>query len=295
MQHEHVQQLILDGGWRRDDLEEAAAILAHVRDCPECAKALADYDLLRSQLSEQPEEDACPPGGWDAFENRLSMHPKAQTLNGMRTKRWWSGGAAIAAALVVVAGVVAWMLSRQPVDGPQIATIETPAMTKFLPDAAAEQVGAFETLSRMFDGKAGWVALSNGDSNMGLTQRPIAMNEGQRLMVLRLTIAGGASSDAVLTQTDLIILPGQKADLAIPLDQGRTVNYQISVSKVHPNRLALWAEIAGDDPQDHPAEAVAANLDLRADQVADAGGLMTDAGRYQLKVGLREADWKGVN
>ena len=170
MEHKQVVQLMLDRGWSRADLEQAAQLLSHVSACPQCDQQLNQLDTLRSQLVGDTEsQDVQPDGGWDAFFSRL----ESTTLK-RNSSRWWSGGAtAIAASLLIVMiGGAILLRQARPPEVPFVYADSSPGT--LLPFVSREDIDAFKTVSQMFDGDAGWIALSERGWTWGWRRSPAA-------------------------------------------------------------------------------------------------------------------------
>jgi hypothetical protein len=150
-------------------------------------------------------------------------------------------------------------------------------MVDFRPGEVAQQVQAFDEVSRVFDRKASWILLANGSSDMGLSSEPVI---DQKLLLLRLVMS---HAGAAISTADLVIVPGQKADLTVPVGRGQSLHYQVATSVRDPNRLSLWAEL--QTPQgDRPLASLATTLDLRPGEKLTAGQLVTSAGPYELSI-----------
>lgn len=271
MDHEQFQRLMLDQDWTALALEQAAAAHAHTQTCAECARTLKEYDELRAVLG-KTEADETPDGGWGAYENRL----KDRVIPNRRATRWWSGGAAIAALLLMGVGI--WQynsLIREAAATPPQA---------LLPPNPEQQASVFQSVSQVFDGKAGWMVMSNGESNLGLMSKPLP--DGTRLVLLRLTMS---QQEEIVAQTDVAILAGQQANISVPMGN-QVVNYRMMPNQNEPKRVAIWAEIESA-PQTAPLDVVATNLDMRRSPVVRAGMLSA----YELNVGYREMQLERIH
>lgn len=82
---------------------ELAAVRAHLHECPECARAMAQFSFMKEMLAVQPEPDI-PEG----LEDRLvqSVFAKSQLSTPRRLTLAWAGSAAFALAF---AGAWMWL------------------------------------------------------------------------------------------------------------------------------------------------------------------------------------------
>ena len=284
-----VQRRMLDRDWTLKDLEQAAAMHAQVQSDPDTRRALAEYDALRHTLAPTADEDAPDPfdaqpqGGWADFDQRFSRF--ARTVNrpgASRFSRVWQLAAAL--ALAAGAGLVGYHLAPQH-DEPSLAHLPQDRTAHvYLPDRVDENIHAFSEISAVFDQQAGWVSFANGRSDMGVAN--VAMPDSSRLLMLRLSLAHAGE---MISQADVVIVPGQRAVLELPLNDGRLLHYTLHVSDQSPARLGLWAELEGPGGSSETLAALATNLKLQSGQVVQAGSMVTESGGYELTLGFREA------
>jgi hypothetical protein len=293
MSCESYQQSSLDFGWDEPTRRRAAEVLDHIRSCPACQARLREFDRIADALSSDESTDAIPPGGWAAFERRLAgtapHHPA-------RPMAWLRPTLAIAASFVLVAG--AFTLGRfipRPDPEPVAVHPVTPASiardtAAIAPSKVNHEVRAFDQVSKVFDGRASWMLVANGASDVGVAPAALA-GESRNVLLLRLTVTRGKQ---IASDADLLVVPGQTANLTVPLhDSGHSLHYRIGTSAEEPTRLAVWLDI--NTPQGgQPLAALATNLQVEPGQKVTAGQLATSAGDYELTIGFVRARMPGA-
>jgi len=242
-----------------------------------------------------------PVGDWRAFEGRLlrSMEPPVEmtVASPMRIDRHRAShgvgfGVALGmAASVLLFGLAFWMGyhagARSGVSSPTaVAQPKTSQNTHFARLGASDvnrQIEAFQQVAEVFDRHASWVMTSGSSTDMGLASEPI--DGSGPILLLRLAMVRG---NDVVSSTDLAIVPGQSANLSVPLQQGRMLHYQIGTTTDLPTRLSLWAEVRTPVGGETLA-ALATRLDAEPGQAVSAGRLTTAAGVYELQVDFARA------
>lgn len=312
---ERWRRQVLDRPWHGEDLAEARALLAHVDRCGACRAALNDYDALRQVLggdrsetandvSRAQDHDVEPAGGWPVFERRLSdtrsaafagtmpagaEQPGDQGQRAQSTARpMWHSPWLLAASILLMAcgwGLYAmhWVTGTGDQDG---GHIDSPVVQDMSEYDIARNMELFESVSRVFDGRASWVALTDHDSEVGLSA---SVPTSDRLLMLRLTLARDGRATAT---ADLAIVPGQSAQWSLPAHDGERVRFRIHADAHRPAMLSILAEIEpgnGEPGEQHVQEAaLTALLRTEPEQVLAAGELKTKGGRYELTVRFAE-------
>ena len=281
-----TRQFLLDTGWDAGKRRQAAEFLRHLEQCEVCQSAMEDFDVLRGTLLPvQPPE---PAGGWDAMRRRIASPIPQQRLS---SPHWFRAGLMIAASVLVAVGV--FWVGRQTVVPPTI--VITPEGTRpnhvKVSDPSTEpvempisqgdvshEVQAFRQVSKVYDGHAGWMMVSQNSSDVGMVSDPAS--QSKRVLVLRLDLWHGKE---LVSNSDLLVLAGQKADLTVPLQSGQSLHYRIGTSTGEPTQLTLWLELktpAGGEP----LAALSTNVQMRRGQKLTAGKFATSAGEYELKI-----------
>jgi hypothetical protein len=275
-----VRQFLIDAGWDAGQRRQAIEFLRHLEQCEACQSAVEDFDVLRAALAPvQPPE---PAGGWDAMRRRIaSPIPR----RGIHHTRWFRGGLMIAASVLIASGV--FWAGRQTVTPPPVATIPVPtepAMASLSPSEVSHEVRAFRQVSKVYDGHAGWMMVSQDNSDVGVVSGPVS--QSKHVLVLRLDLWQGKE---LVSNSDLLVLAGQKADLTVPLQNGQSLHYRIGTSTDEPTQLTVWLELK--TPQGgEPLAALATNLQMRRGQKVTAGKFATSAGEYELKIDFASRD-----
>ncbi len=262
-----------DPGSASDDREEAADNERPERGCAsdDQPEAVADDRL------------DVPEGGWAAFESRL-----ARAVSRRRWRRAWRQPGLIAAALLLGVFLGWGALPRSA--GPNLAGGRLPAADArrpgsptaelaFSPSEINSRVSAFRQIADVFDQRTSWVALTKGASDLGLAADP--SSQPGELMLLRLALVRGSS---VVSQTDVVIVPGQDAELTLPLEGGESVRYLLATSAEDPARLNIYAELRGRHRPDQALAAVGSDLRVRPGEVCAAGQMLTQQGEYGVAV-----------
>ena len=143
----------------------------------------------------------------------------------------------------------------------------------------------FDNISETFDGRASWVAVGDRGSELGLM--PASTSKQGKLLLLRLAMSQGQQERS---RTDLVIVPGQGANLDVPLGAGQVLHYNIAAPGGKDRRLSLWAEVRSRRDDGETLAALATSLQPVSGQVFSAGRLVTAAGSYNLEVSFDEKD-----
>lgn len=278
MQCDDVRQCLLELDADDAGRRCVAGAMAHLDTCAECQAALVDFDQIRLAFAAAGKEPSLPHGAWEAAQGRLfdaiSRTPRRRGIRGL----------AIAASLLV--GVLIFELGRHAArSGPQVAQdmrnvppASELAPAPFAPREMSHELAAFHQVSQVFDGRAGWMMTSQDDSAVGVGSDRLSGE--QKVLLLRLVLTRGG---AVISDADLLVVAGEKADLTIPLRQGQALHYRIGTSADEPTRLTLTLEL--DKP--HGGELLAAMttaLRMEPGERLTAGRLATSAGEYQLSL-----------
>ena len=281
MECETVQRELLHLDWDDAQRQRMIELLGHLEGCESCRSALEDFDRLRGELAADDTEVE-PSGGWSAFEDRLTRP--------MTSRRWrwrWTPPALAASLLLAVAGWSLYLGGRGD-HGPGIAgrapAGDPPQRLRslgFTPREVADRVEVFDEVSRDFDRRAQWVVIGDKTTDLGLGEQDQPV--GQGLLLLRLTLSG---DDDVASRVDLVIVPGQRAELTVPTDEGPHVRYRVNTSDGEPIRLQLWVDLIRPDGERSTMAALATDLTLEPGQVTSAGRMVTSSGRYELNVGI---------
>jgi hypothetical protein len=280
MSCEAFREILLDFDWDEAARRRAAGLLEHMASCPACREAADDLDRLKALFASN-EPDAEPVGGWEAYEQRLTAAIRP------RRPAWASRTYAIAASLLlaIVAFQVGWM-ARQSRTIPSVASIKVPPAINaqrnqpphFQPQEIVHDVTAFDRVSKFYDGRASWMFVSNDASDVGVANQ--MLGGANKVLLLRLTMCQGTE---IASEADLLIIPGQKADLTVPIKGGHSLHYRIGTSTDEPTRLSLSLEV--DTPTaSQPVAALSTNLRMEPGQNVTAGQLANSAGEYQLKI-----------
>jgi len=197
----------------------------------------------------------------------------------------------MAAALLLAVGL-GWSL--RPLGWPGSASSKPPVTTPgsagataalaFAPQEIRQNVSAFRQVADVFDQRASWVLVADRTSDVGLGRDPAEPED--RLLLLRLTMCKG---EQVVSRSDLVIVPGEGADLTVPLENGRKLRYQIGTTLDQPTRLSLWAELQGEQGAGRTLAALATDLPVQPGQVLGAGEMVTTTGHYALQVAFAQA------
>jgi len=284
-----TRQLVLDRGLSASDDERLSDALAHLRACGECRAAVSDFDQLQQLLGDQlPSAETPAAVDWIAS----TKMPSRRRFDLRVLVRM---GIAACAALAIAMG--GYFAGRRP---PQlVASIQTPNGRISEADVS-ERARAFTKVSKAFDNRAGWMLVSNSDSDVGLDAEPSAASG---MLLLRLTVtrhqavAGAAPVfQEIVSSADLAILPGRSARVSLPFPQDRVLSYEIEVGSGSPTHLGLTAELLPGPGASvgKPLAALSTSLDLRPGGSASAGSFVTGAAGYDITVGFATADLTGA-
>jgi hypothetical protein len=277
---EMVREYLLLAGWDAEQRTQAAQALRHAETCGECRAALVDFDRIRDSLSagemDQPARSkANPPIIRPSFAIAASIAViAAATFQFGQTLGRGIGIREAKTTEVVING------SRN--SDPAPATITSTELS--------HDVEAFQKVTDVYDGRAGWMMVSKDDSDVGIAPAPVT--PGKKVLLLRLDLWHGRD---LVSDSDLLVLAGQTADLTVPLENDQSLHYRVSTAgepaaEVEaPEHLNLMLELK--TPSGHrPLAALSTTLQLQPGQKVTAGRLTTSAGEYELKIEFKEAD-----
>jgi hypothetical protein len=158
----------------------------------------------------------------------------------------------------------------------------------FTPQRVNHEADAFVQVSQVFDGRASWMLMSNAASDVGVSTEAVSAR-AKDVLLLRLTLT---RSGAVASDADLLVVPGQTANLSVPLQADQTLHYRIGTSTDEPTRLSIWLEVR-TPTGDAPLAALATNLRMQPGEHTTAGLLSTTAGQYELRIAFSRAELPG--
>jgi anti-sigma factor RsiW len=206
MIHEELQQLL--GAYSIDavDAEEAAAVEAHLTDCPRCRAEVAELREVAALLSHSGAD--APEGVWDRIASSLTEPAPALRLEVQRDRRWSRGrvlrtsAVAVAAAVLVVLGFSVLRLRGQVDDLRNARALANDTTEVAL--AAAQAMSAPDARIARLSGEQGQTAVavvrSNGQGYFLGTQLP---NLSHRIYQL-----WGATSSGQVTSLGTVPGPG---------------------------------------------------------------------------------------
>jgi hypothetical protein len=158
-------------------------------------------------------------------------------------------------------------------------------------------------VDQVFDGRTNWLMMSANATDVGLSDHPDssaapatqstttigddAAGPGRKLLLVRLNLTSGTE---VISNADLVIVPGTAASVTVPTKQGTPIRYRVVTFADHPNRLAVRVEMPQKGPGATDATAVlGTSLDLQPYRETAAGRLVTHTGSYDLMVAAAPA------
>lgn len=269
-----VREALLGCDWTASQRDRMLSLLAHASECSGCRAALQEFDRIRELLppaASTPE----PAGGWDRFQKDLERGPTVR----VRTRSWQ----ALALAASLALAVVGWGLygfgmrpSGQPgrgAGGGDFASLE------ITPQEAQQQAQVFEEVTKAFDQRTTWMLPSDRQTDLGLASNPV--DAPHKLLLLRLTVL---RADTIISSADLVVVPGQTAQLDVPLEQAQQLHYVVGTSRGDQASLSIWAEVRKPNGGHETLAALATNLPAQPGKVLDAGQLVTSTGQYQFKI-----------
>lgn len=272
----HIRQNLLDRDWTVADIDAVRRMIAHLDACPACREAHQAYDRLRNLLHDDDEIPA-PPSGWLAFQTDLRTPPVRKTVSRAR----WPLAMAAAVVLLLIGYSVAILV------GNRANRFEEAPMAdlRISREDATTHAAAFRQVADVFDHRTRWLMLSEHGSGMGISQEPLP--PVRRLLLIRLVLKHDGSA---ATTSDVVIVPGQSAELRVPLADGLIVHYHLKTASTATSRLSVWAELAQSDGTAEPLAALATQLNVSPGQSTRAGELNTISGPYQLSVAFAQVD-----
>ncbi|HEX4056416.1 MAG TPA: hypothetical protein VHX86_19315 [Tepidisphaeraceae bacterium] len=284
---EATRQILLDLGIDESRRHDGYLALQHLENCQSCQIALREYDGISKAIDSSADVTA-PRDGWMQFEHTLGA-------KALRPEHRWNFPRTLAMAASLLLAIATFEIGRHfAVSHDMADAVQSPGAgftqsTRFAPHELPMDVSAFEQVSKVFDGRASWVLVSGDASDIGVAPGPIA--PPRQVLLLRLTTSLGSQ---MVSDADLMILPGQTADLKVPFGKGQLLHYKIGASEREPTRLSIWLEVVtlrGGEA----LGALSTTLDVQPGQKFTAGQLVTSAGAYQLKVGFAQGDLRAAH
>ncbi len=278
---EIFRETLLELNLDERDRGRVGLVLKHLEGCAACQEAFRNFDNIQSAIA-LTDRNVEPAEGWTRFQENLASH----VLRPSRISAWYRP-LGIAAAVFIVCGAFALGLSLARVGGRSIA-VAGPGPTEetgphFTVGDIHHEVTAFRRISEVYDGRAGWIWVSKGASDVGIAESNIVGAE--KLLLLRLTVLAG---ERQVSQADLMVIAGQTANLTVPLEDGAALHYRVETSTDEPTHLSLWLEMRTPTAIE-PLAALSSSLRLQPGQKVTAGELSTTSGRYVLKVAFARA------
>ena len=260
MSCEAVQRMVIDLGLDPASRRRLAEALCYLEMCESYRTMVGDFDRVRALLSPPPGDETVPAAGWEAFEAKLLQ---TRTADPVHARRWSRMTLAVAASLVLglmglIAAVGVWLEGPSEPEGDAMAAKLTTA-------EVSQRTREFTEINRVFDGRAGWVLLAGAQSDLGLVKSDSTIQAPPLLLRLNLSRAGQLTAEA-----DVLIVPGQTAELTIPTLSGSLLQCRVATSATDQAALSLRA-----GPRQENQALLTTNLRLRGNAVAAAGQLVT--------------------
>lgn len=275
-----VKHTLVELGWTPEERRRMVEVMRYYAEHPECEIELTEFDAVRDALGAE-EETAEPIGGWPAFEDRLASRRRRPWRTLPRTV------ATLAAAAVLGLTIgLAWYVNRP---GDTAMTAERPSATEaFTVADIAQHKIAFERLDQAYDRQASWVLLGDNNADIGLTPQPLAHSE--RILLLRLAVTHDGRP---VSSADLLIVPGQTAEVTVPTGAGTGVRYRVATTTEATPQLTLRVEWQGESAGNATSAALATTLRPRPGEAVHIGRVATDSGEFELSTAYAEAHLGG--
>ena len=277
MDRETAKMMLLEYGWDAAERQRIATLMDFVRQDAECQLAAVEYDRIRGTLCADAAED------WQAAEVEHHVAGPAYASAAAHRPIFWWRTAGVAAGLLMVLSLGWQYFARGPQAGPGERQTNHAGLLLGTQEVQ-NSIAAFRQVAGVFGPQTSWLLLGDRASDVGLTGEPPS-SEAQ-LLVLRLVVENGGE---VVSQSDLVIVPGQSASVTVPLAGGPRLHYEVTLSDDAITRLSLWAELLGDAGEHQTLAALATDLPLEAGRVFDGGEMATTNGNYALRIAMARA------
>ena len=120
--------------------------------------------------------------------------------------------------------------------------------------------------------------VSGTESSVGIIPKGKPLTK--KVLFLRLMLMRGSE---LVSDSDLMVRAGQKADLSVPMLGGKLLRYRVGTSLDDPTHLTLWLDV-NTLQGGEPLAGLGTNLQMEPGRQLSAGKLTTSAGEYELNV-----------
>ncbi|MEO0514309.1 MAG: hypothetical protein AAF086_03320 [Planctomycetota bacterium] len=273
----------------RDSLQRLADIARRLEAEPALAKRLDELAAVRHQLQSSVDGlDESPLGEGGAFVQRMVKAIEGVSSDPSRPSRRGHLGPGLVggalAAVLTLAGLTSLGLlgggGGSEKGSSFVAALDGPLVvgesSQWLPAVPDEQRALLADLSGFYDNRAGWIATTGSDTQIGLSAHPIA---SAKPWVTRLSLT--SPTGEILT-TDLALFAGQDVVLFAPRSDASAVRYAVRLNRDPSGdgaSLAIAAEFT---------EGASLSTTLRIENAGaqEIGRLRTEYGDYVLHLGL---------
>ncbi|MBB6431714.1 hypothetical protein [Algisphaera agarilytica] len=282
---------LLDRDLSPRDLERLAQIASTLEKDPELAQDFEQLHRIRQRLSDTAEHSELSRADEDGFVELALGSIQASTptpsLGNRPTRPYPRGswtyalvGGAVAAALTLafVVGLRGFDGSGETASSPA-TTLANDDPTRWLPDSPSEQSAILADLAGFYDHRAGWIATTDNDTQIGLSDTAI---HGLQPTVTRLSLI---TPDQEYLTTDIALFPGQDVTVTVPRPDRQPLRYKLHLSKSvepsQPSTLTVGLFLDAD---------LYLSTTVRIDNmtIQDVGRIHTPRGDYVLRLGLGE-------
>jgi hypothetical protein len=277
-----IQTRILEFDWTPEQRDAAQQVLHHLESCDACRHAFDDYATLKAAVNPPTPDatEATPVGGWDAFEQRMTASIRRKP----HLPRWLAIAASL---LILLTAANAWLLLRDRPNHTANFATSNPAEPAVAPDMTTSSVAqAFRTVSEAFDGRANWVMLSDGGSELGLVDQA---EKPAELLVLRFVVTRG---NTAVSQMHVGVIPGATVRVSVPTAGGEQLQYVIATDAANHQNITVSLAVEGNNksrPDSSGLGSLATTLSMPFGKQTPAGKITTRDGTFDLSMTLERA------
>lgn len=286
-----ILEELLDRDLSPQDLDRLRQIASTLERDPGLARDFAQLHQVRQRLTEADAQSAMTAAEEDGFIERAIDSIQASTSEAPASIAFprssarvsWAhaflGGAVAAALTLACLAGLRWLNPSDAAPAGPETSLASDDPARWLPDAPGEQSAILANLAGFYDHRAGWIATTDSDTQIGLSETAI---HGLHPTVTRLSLI---TPDQEQLITDIALFPGQNVTVTVPRADHAPLRYLLHLTPAsepgQPSTLTVGLYLDAD-------LYLSTSLWIDRQTVQDVGRIHTPRGDYVLRLGLAE-------